>query len=69
VLPNAVIDNNKPLREFEVPLEIVERASGLEFAANLPAQRRRRLCEEVNCSIIVKEYEKRQKDFSKGGKL
>lgn len=66
VLPNAVIANAKPLREFEVPLEIVERASGLEFASKLPAQRRRKLCDEVDCSIIVKEYAQRQKSFGSG---
>lgn len=63
VLPNAAISNDRPLSEFEVPLEIVERASGLEFANKLPIARRRRLCEEVNCSIIVKEYAQRQKTF------
>ncbi|KAJ8608304.1 hypothetical protein MRB53_039726 [Persea americana] len=64
VLPNAVIDNAKPLREFEVPLEIVERAAGLEFASKLPTERRRRLCQEVDCSIIVKDYSSRQQSFS-----
>lgn len=65
VLPNAAIDNAKPLRDFEVPLEIVERASGLEFATKLPIQRRKKLCEEVDCSLIVKEYKERQKTFVK----
>lgn len=66
VLPNAVIENDKPLKEFEVPLEIVERASGLEFASQLPVERRRGLCREVDCSIVVKEYAQRQKSFGKG---
>lgn len=61
VLPNAVISNGKPLQDFEVPLEAVERASGLEFASLLPPARRKRLCEEVSCSIIVKEYAERQR--------
>ncbi|KAK4169354.1 mitochondrial nuclease [Cladorrhinum sp. PSN259] len=65
VLPNAVIPNNKPLQEFEVPLEMVERASGLEFASKLPVQRRKRLCAETSCSVIVKEYADRQKAFAK----
>ena len=66
VLPNAVIPNEKPLSDFEVPLEAVERASGLEFANKLPAQRRKRLCAETSCSIVVKEYAERQKAFAKG---
>ncbi|KAF2477546.1 uncharacterized protein BDR25DRAFT_299450 [Lindgomyces ingoldianus] len=65
VLPNAVIANNKPLQDFEVPIEAVERASGLQFATKLDASRRKRLCQEVNCSVIVKEYKDRQKSFGK----
>ncbi|KXT04139.1 hypothetical protein AC578_117 [Pseudocercospora eumusae] len=61
VLPNDKIPNDKPLQDFEVPLEAVERASGLEFASLLPAARRKQLCKEVACSIIVKEYKERQK--------
>ena len=63
VLPNARIANDKPLKDFEVPVEAIERASGLDFAAKLPMQRRRRLCDEVHCSIIVREYMDRQKNL------
>lgn len=63
VLPNARIANDKPLTDFEVPVEAIERASGLEFAANLPVQRRKKLCEEIHCSIIVREYAERQKNL------
>jgi endonuclease G, mitochondrial len=65
VLPNARIPNEKPLADFEVPIEAVERASGLEFASKLPPQRRKRLCADTNCSLIIKEYAERQKAFSK----
>jgi endonuclease G len=64
VLPNAVIPNEKPLQDFEVPLEAVERASGLEFATKLPAVRRKKLCQEISCSIFVKDYKQRQKTFA-----
>lgn len=67
VLPNAPIPNDKPLVDFEVPLEAVERASGLEFASKLPASRRRRLCADTPCSILVKDYSDRQMSFAKGG--
>ncbi|KAI9882614.1 MAG: nuclease [Watsoniomyces obsoletus] len=63
VLPNAEIANDKPLTDFEVPLEAVERASGLEFAQELPAHRRRRLCSEVQCSLLVRDWTDRQKAF------
>ncbi|KAI9714100.1 MAG: nuclease [Chrysothrix sp. TS-e1954] len=66
VLPNAPIRNERSLKEFEVPLELVERASGLVFAGKLPRERRRKLCAEVDCSVVVKEYADRQKAFAKG---
>ncbi|KAF2015489.1 hypothetical protein BU24DRAFT_179424 [Aaosphaeria arxii CBS 175.79] len=65
VLPNAVIANNKPITDFEVPLEAVEKASGLEFASKLEPHRRKRLCQDTNCSLIIKEYKERQKSFGK----
>ncbi|EPQ63051.1 Bgt-3761 [Blumeria graminis f. sp. tritici] len=65
VLPNARIPNTKPIAEFEVPLEMVERASGLEFAHKLPLQRRKRLCAEHTCSLVIKEYVAKTKPFAK----
>ncbi|EAL93171.1 nuclease [Aspergillus fumigatus] len=56
VLPNARIPNDKRLAEFEVPLEVLERASGLEFASKLDVSRRKRLCQEVKCDIVVREF-------------
>lgn len=67
VLPNAPIPNQKPITDFEVPLEAVERASGLEFATRLPAARRRRLCADTTCALVIREYAERQKAFGKEG--
>jgi endonuclease G len=61
VLPNARIANDKRLTDFEVPIEAVERASGLEFASNLDLSRRRRLCQEVACQITVREFNNAKK--------
>ena len=61
VLPNARIPNEKSLSDFEVPLEVVERASGLEFASKLDLGRRKRLCQEVKCEITVREFNNAQK--------
>lgn len=66
VLPNARIPNEKPLTDFEVPVEMVERASGLEFMTKLPPQRRKRLCEDMMCALVIKDYSDRQKAFAKG---
>ena len=67
VLPNAPIENERPLQSFEVPVGIVERASGLEFASLLPPERRKRLCYEVKCGVEIKGYRERQRSFGKGG--
>ena len=66
VLPNAIIPNEVPLSSFEVPVESVERASGLEFASLLPLSRRKRLCADFNCALVIKDYANRQKAFAKG---
>lgn len=63
VLPNAPIANDKPLTDFAAPIEAIERASGLEFAANLPLQRRKKLCKEVHCTVIVRDYADRHKNL------
>ncbi|KAJ5815630.1 Mitochondrial nuclease [Penicillium riverlandense] len=64
VLPNARIPNEKRLSDFEVPLEAVERASGLEFANKLDPSRRRRLCQDVRCEIVVREFNNAKKAAS-----
>ncbi|KAH6668870.1 hypothetical protein B0J14DRAFT_599500 [Halenospora varia] len=66
VLPNAAIPNEKPITDFEVPVEAVERASGLEFASKLPVGRRKRLCADTVCALVIKEYADKQKAFQKG---
>ncbi|KAI1102958.1 hypothetical protein F4804DRAFT_311404 [Jackrogersella minutella] len=65
MLPNAPISNERPLTDFEVPVEAIERVSGLEFASKLPAQRRRRLCSDTTCALVIKDYANRQKAFAK----
>lgn len=61
VLPNARIPNTQPLTDFEVPVEAIERASGLEFATKLDASRRKRLCQEIRCDVVVREFNNSQK--------
>ncbi|CAM1505295.1 Fc.00g109320.m01.CDS01 [Cosmosporella sp. VM-42] len=65
VLPNAPISNDTPITSFEVPLEAVERASGLEFANKLPVERRKRLCADTTCALVIQDYSNRQKAFAK----
>ena len=67
VLPNTQIPNEKPLSDFEVSLDNLERASGLDFASKLPDGRKKSLCREINCSVVVKQYEDRQRTFAREG--
>ncbi|KAI5840068.1 mitochondrial nuclease [Morchella snyderi] len=61
VLPNAPIGNGVSLAEFEVPVEVVERASGLTFLDRLEEGRRRQLCKEIECSLVVREFDNASK--------
>ena len=65
VLPNKPIDSDKPLKDFEVPLDAIERASGLEFASRLPPPRRKRLCSEIECSLTasIQAFMENQKKY------
>ena len=67
ILPNKEISNNTPLTEFEVPVEVVERASGLEFLGKLDVASRRKLCGEIACSVTVREFQKASQNGGKAG--
>lgn len=56
VLPNEVISNSTKLTEFEVPINALERSSGLEFLQKVPENKRKALCKEVNCQITVRQF-------------
>ncbi|KAH3665887.1 hypothetical protein OGAPHI_004076 [Ogataea philodendri] len=56
VLPNAIIPNEVPLTSFEVPVDALERSSGLEFLKMVPENKKKQLCKEFSCNIIVREF-------------
>lgn len=58
VLPNDVIDNNDSLLKYQVPVEALENASGLDLLAKVPESKRSDLCKEVRCEIVVREFPK-----------
>lgn len=58
VMPNAVIPNSTPLKSFAVPVNALERSSGLQFLTKLPNNQRKELCQEVTCEIIVRDFKK-----------
>lgn len=58
VLPNEVISNETKLTDFEVPVNALERSTGLEFFQKVPEDKRKALCKEVKCQITVREFQK-----------
>ena len=56
VLPNTPIDNSEPLTKFQVPVEALERASGLDLLHKIPPFQQKDLCRETKCEIIVREF-------------
>ncbi|ODQ67020.1 hypothetical protein NADFUDRAFT_49472 [Nadsonia fulvescens var. elongata DSM 6958] len=58
VMPNDKINNTTKLTDFQVPIEALERSSGLEFFTKLSDNKKKDLCREVECSIIVRDFTK-----------
>lgn len=58
VLPNAPIANETKLTDFEVPIDALERSSGLQFFQRVPNNKKKALCKEVDCKITVREFKK-----------
>lgn len=58
VLPNERISNETKLTEFEVPVDALERSSGLQLLQKLPTHKKRALCKEVDCAIVVRDFTK-----------
>lgn len=56
VMPNSVIPNEAPLESFAVPVETVERAAGLTLFPPAVKGAAKRLCDTVQCSIIVRDF-------------
>ncbi|KAG5519913.1 hypothetical protein PMAC_000190 [Pneumocystis sp. 'macacae'] len=53
VFPNAKIDDNTKLTDFIVPINAIERASGLDFEYK-STKKQKELCKEVKC--VMKKY-------------
>ena len=64
VVPNEPIDIKSPLLDFLVPLEAIERATGLEFFPTIRAGtewKEKRLCSKVECQIMINEVTRKAK--------
>jgi endonuclease G, mitochondrial len=49
ILPNSHVE--QPLTDFEVPVDVVELASGLEFFKGVDRKKTRHLCKTVKCVL------------------
>lgn len=58
VLPNQVLANDTPLTTYQVPLEALEHASGLELLHKVPPHKKLNLCRQIKCDIVVREFPK-----------
>ena len=56
VLPNAPISNETKITDFEVPVNALERSTGLELLKNLPKNKTVPLCKEVKCQLVIREF-------------
>ena len=56
VLPNEPISNETKITDFEVPVNALERSTGLELLKNLPKNKTIPLCKEVKCQLVIREF-------------
>lgn len=61
VLPNAIIPNDQPLKNFLVPVEAVERAAGLILFPPAIKAKTPSLCDLIDCQIIVRDFSDRNR--------
>lgn len=53
ILPNRAIPENKNLRDFQAPLEIIEKQAGLLFFDKLEGVEKVDLCSETKCGLAA----------------
>ncbi|KAG7396613.1 hypothetical protein PHYBOEH_001987 [Phytophthora boehmeriae] len=53
ILPNKVIPENKDLRDFQAPLDVIEKQAGLLFFDKLDGVEKVDLCQETKCTLAA----------------
>ncbi|KAE8889120.1 hypothetical protein PF005_g12923 [Phytophthora fragariae] len=56
ILPNKVIPENKDLRDFQAPLDVIEKQAGLIFFDKLDGVKKENLCHENKCTLAAAAY-------------
>jgi len=69
VLPNAPISNDIPLTQWKVPVEVIERASGLSIFEKVKRDGNdgvRDLCKKVVCELKVRKFDQAKESLTQG---
>ncbi|RXW20739.1 hypothetical protein EST38_g5094 [Candolleomyces aberdarensis] len=61
VLPNAVIKDDAPLEGFVVPVEAVEKASGLTLFSDEIKAKSKHICKATQCQVTIRRFDDAQK--------
>jgi len=57
VLPNSPIADETPLTNFVVPVDTVERASGLTLFSDAVKKSSKHICQTSKCAVIVRRFD------------
>ncbi|KAF9517237.1 hypothetical protein BS47DRAFT_1326577 [Hydnum rufescens UP504] len=68
VLPNALIPDEAPLETFIMPVEAVERASGLTLFSQDLKTSARHICKTSSCQLVIRRFDDAQKQ-TRGRKM
>lgn len=63
IMPNSMIPNSAPLRSFEVDVSAVESAAGLTLFSPAIKSAAKKLCDTVQCEIIVRDFSQANKNL------
>jgi len=64
VLPNAPIPDEAPLKSFVVPVDSVERASGLVLFSDAIKSTSKHICQTTDCQVIARHFDDAQKKIA-----
>ncbi|KAL7409195.1 hypothetical protein BDY24DRAFT_345540, partial [Mrakia frigida] len=67
VLPNAVIPDEVPLEGFMVPVEQIEKSSGLSLVSADLKRTALPLCRETSCQLVVRRFDDTRKKLEGAG--
>lgn len=64
VMPNEPISNETKLTDFEVPVNALERSTGLQLLHMVRPENITPLCKEVKCQLVIRTFDNNMKKIS-----